>query len=90
MDVIIHNQPTGQSSQRKTKMKEPGLENRHRNRTPPKRDRISQKHGNTLNENLPNPIPGFPRKATLSEIRAKVGKTSEKGVRQAAKKKSGK
>lgn len=70
-------------------MKEPGLDGRHRNKTPPKRGRISQKHGNTLNKNLPNPIPGYPGKATLSEIREKEGKISEKALRQ-AKRKSGK
>ena len=61
-------------------MKEPGLDGRHRD----KNGRISEKHGNTLNKNLPTPIPQFGPKVTLATMREKTGQTSEKGVRTAA------
>ena len=38
-------------------MKEPGLDGRHRNKNRPKAGEIQQKRGDTLNKNLPNPIP---------------------------------
>jgi hypothetical protein len=34
-------------------MKEPGLDDRHRDKTPPKAGEIQQKRGDTLNKNLP-------------------------------------
>jgi len=37
-------------------MKEPGLDNRHRDKSPPKAREIQQKRGDTLNKNLPKPI----------------------------------
>ena len=40
-------------------MKEQGLDNRHRDRNPPKAGEIQQKRGDTLNRNLPRPIPQF-------------------------------
>ena len=61
-------------------MKEPGLDGRHRD----KNGRISEKHGNTLNENLSKPIPQFGPKVTLAAMREKTGKLSEKAVRAAA------
>jgi hypothetical protein len=67
-------------------MKEPGLDGRHRNKIPPKKGRIDQKHGNVINQNLPKPIPQFPPDMTLSAMRRATGKVSEKDVRRAAKK----
>ena len=40
-------------------MKEPGLDGRHRDKTPPKAGQIQQKRSDTLNKNLPKPIPQF-------------------------------
>jgi hypothetical protein len=40
-------------------MKEPGLDNRHRDQAPPKAGQIQQKRSDTLNKNLPQPIPQF-------------------------------
>jgi hypothetical protein len=64
-------------------MKEPGLDNRHRD----KDGEIQQKRSDTLNKNLPTPIPQFPPNTTLKKMREATGKTSEKDVREAAKKK---
>ena len=64
-------------------MKEPGLDGRHRD----KDGKISQKHGNTLNKNLPHPIPGFRSDATLAAMRRVTGKLSEREVAKAASKK---
>jgi len=61
-------------------MKEPGLDGRHRD----KDGKISKKHGNTRNDNLPKPIPQFRADATLKTMRKETGQTSEKNVRQAA------
>jgi hypothetical protein len=38
-------------------MKEPGLDNRHRDKNRPKAGEIQQKRSDTLNKNLPRPIP---------------------------------
>lgn len=62
-------------------MKEPGLDDRHRD----KNGQIQQKRGDTLNKNLPEPIPEFSPNAKLSTMRRVTGKTSEKDVREAAK-----
>lgn len=67
-------------------MKEPGLDNRHRDQTPPKEGRIQQKRSDTLNKNLPKPIPQFLPDTTLGEMREATGKVSEESVRRAAKK----
>ena len=40
-------------------MKEPGLDNRHRDKNPPKAGEIQQKRSDTLNKNLPKPISSF-------------------------------
>ena len=45
-------------------MKQPGLDNRHRDQTPPKAGEIHEKRGDTLNKNLPKPIPQFSPNAT--------------------------
>lgn len=62
-------------------MKEPGLDNRHRD----KDGQIQQKRSDTKNKNLPHPIPEFTPKTTLKTMREKTGKTSEKDIREAAK-----
>jgi hypothetical protein len=66
-------------------MKEPGLDSRHRDQTPPKRGEIQQKRGDTLNKNLPKPIPQFSPNARLDTMRKETGKVSVEGVRRAAK-----
>jgi hypothetical protein len=66
-------------------MKEPGLDNRHRDKGKPKGGEIQQKRSDTLNKNLPTPIPKFSPNATLGTMRKKTGKTSVAAVRNAAK-----
>jgi hypothetical protein len=66
-------------------MKEPGLDNRHRDKTPPKRGEIQEKRSDTLNKNLPKPIAGFSPLATLEFMREETGEKSESGIRRAAK-----
>jgi hypothetical protein len=67
-------------------MKEPGLDDRHRDAKPPKAGRIQQKRSDTQNQNLPKPIPQFPPRMTLAEMREITGAVSEAAVRRAAKK----
>ena len=55
-------------------MKEPGLDDRHRD----KNGKIQQKRSDTQNQNLPSPIPVFYPDTTLKTLREKTGKTSEK------------
>ncbi len=57
-------------------MKEPGLDGRHRDKAPPKAGQIQQKRSDTLNKNLPTPIPGFRSDATLGHMRKVTGQTS--------------
>lgn len=64
-------------------MKEPGLDNRHRDKS----GEIQQKRKDTLNKNLSKPIPEFSPNATLGYMRKVTGKISEASVRAAAKKK---
>jgi hypothetical protein len=66
-------------------MKEPGLDNRHRDKNPPKAGEIQQKRSDTLNKNLEKPIPQFSPNAKLGTMRAATGKTSVEAVRRAAK-----
>ena len=66
------------------KMKEPGLDGRHRDKNPPKAGEIQQKRSDTLNKNLSRPIPQFSPNATLGEMRDVTGKISENSVRRAA------
>ena len=61
-------------------MKEPGLDGRWRD----KDGEIRQKRSDTLNKNLPKPIPGFSPNATLAHMRKVTGKVSEAAVRRAA------
>lgn len=70
------------------KMREPGLDGRHRDKNPPKTGEIQQKRGDTLNRNLPKPIPQFPPDTTLGDMRKATGKVSEEDVRRAAAKTS--
>jgi hypothetical protein len=66
-------------------MEEPGLDGRHRDKNPPKAGEIQQKRGDTLNKNLPTPIPQFSPNATLETMRKETGKKSVESVRRAAK-----
>jgi hypothetical protein len=66
-------------------MKEPGLDGRHRDKSAPKKGEIQQKRSDTLNKNLPKPIPEFSPNATLGTMRKETGKVSEEAVRRAAK-----
>jgi hypothetical protein len=67
-------------------MKEPGLDGRHRDKTGSKKGEIQQKRSDTLNKNLPLPIPQFSPNATLGKMREVTGKVSENAVREAARK----
>ncbi len=69
-------------------MKEPGLDNRHRDKKTPKSGEIQQKRADTLNKNLPKSIPEFSPNATLGRMRRETGKTSVEAVRRAAKRRS--
>ena len=66
-------------------MKEPGLDNRHRDKARPKTGEIQQKRGDTLNKNLYRPIEGFSPNARLDTMRKETGKIGIEAVRQAAK-----
>jgi hypothetical protein len=66
-------------------MKEPGLDNRHRDKNPPKAGEIQQKRGDTLNKNPPKPIPEFSPNAKLQTMRRETGKVSVESIRRAAK-----
>jgi hypothetical protein len=66
-------------------LKEPGLDNRHRDRNSPKAGEIQQERSDTLNTNLPMPIPQFSPNATLGTMRAETGKIGVEAVRRAAK-----
>jgi hypothetical protein len=70
-------------------MKEPGLDNRYRDKKPPKAGEIREKRGDTLNKNLSRPIAEFSPNAKLATMRKKTGQTSVAGVRKAAKRLSG-
>jgi hypothetical protein len=62
-------------------MEQPGLDGRHRDPNPPKAGEIRQKRGDTLNKNLPAPIPQFSPNAKLSTMRKETGKVSERDVK---------
>lgn len=63
-------------------MKQPGLDGRHRDED----GHIEQKRGDTLNKNLPQPIPQFSPNARPDTMRKETGQTSIADVREAAKK----
>jgi hypothetical protein len=65
-------------------MKEPGLDGRHRDKAAPKSGEIQQKRGDTLNKNLPKPIPQFRADTKLETMRRVTGQTSVENVRRAA------
>jgi hypothetical protein len=65
-------------------MKEPGLDGRHRDKSPPKTGEIQQKRGDTLNKNLPKPIEEFRADTKLETMRKATGQVSIEKVRQAA------
>lgn len=71
-------------------MKEPGLDNRHRDQNAPKAGEIQQKRSDTLNKNLPTPIPQFRGDATLGTMRNITGQVSEADVARAAERLRGK
>ncbi len=62
---------------------EPGLDKRHADHAP-RPHQIQQKRGDTLNRNLPQPIPQFPHNTRLDTMRERTGQTSVAGVRSAA------
>lgn len=62
-------------------MDEPGLDGRHRDEN----GRIQQKRGDTLNKNLPQPIPEFSPNAKLDTMRKETGQVGIDDVRKAAK-----
>lgn len=66
-------------------MKEPGLDNRHRDQDRPKIGEIQQKRSDAKNKNLPNPIPGFSPNATVGYMRQVTGKNGLNAIRKAAK-----
>ncbi len=65
-------------------MKEPGLDGRHRDKASPKKGEIQQKRGDTLNKNLPKPIPQFRADTKLETMRKVTGEVAVEKVRQAA------
>jgi hypothetical protein len=65
-------------------MKEPGLDGRYRDQNAPKAGEIRQKRSDTLNGNLPRPIPEFRSDATQGYMREETGQVSEKDVRHVA------
>ena len=62
-------------------MKEPGLDNRHRDLN----GRIDLKRSDALNKNLPKPIAGFSGNATVGFMRKETGKESLTAIAKAAK-----
>jgi hypothetical protein len=66
-------------------MKEPGLDNRHRDKNVPKGGEIQQKRSDALNKNLSNPIPGFSPNASVGFMREETGKVGLAAIRKAAK-----
>ena len=65
-------------------MKEPGLDGRHRDQASPKKGEIQQKRGDTLNRNLPKPIPQFRGDTRLDTMRKATDEVSVERVRRAA------
>jgi hypothetical protein len=65
-------------------MREPGLDGRHRDKAAPKKGEIQQKRGDTLNRNLPKPIPQFRADTKLETMRNATGQVAVERVRRAA------
>ena len=65
-------------------MKQPGLDGRHRDQTPPKGGEIQKKRGDTLNRNLDRPIPQFPHNTRLNTMRDRTGEVGIEAVRREA------
>jgi hypothetical protein len=63
-------------------VKESGLDLRHRDKNPPKAGEIQQKRSDSLNKNLPRPIPQFSPNTTLGETRKVTGKIGEEAIRR--------
>lgn len=63
-------------------MKEPGLDDRHRDIT----GRIDKKRSDAKNKNLPKPIAGFSPNATVGFMRKATGKVGLAAIAKAAKK----
>jgi hypothetical protein len=66
-------------------MKEPGLDNRHRDKDAPKGGEIQQKRSDALNKNLSQPIKEFSPNATVGFMRKETGKVGLGAIRKAAK-----
>ena len=64
----------------KIPMKEPGLDDRHRD----KDGEIDLKHGNTQNRHLPVPIPQYEPMVTVDQMRQDTGEVSIEKIRQKA------
>ena len=62
-------------------MKEPGLDNRHRDLN----GRIDQKRSDALNKNLSNPIAGFSGNASVGFMWKETGKVGLAAIAKAAK-----
>lgn len=67
-------------------MKQPGLDGRHRDQD----GTIRQKRSDTLNKNLPEPIPGFGPDTKLGTIRQRTGQVSERDILETVKSSKGK
>lgn len=65
-------------------MNEPGLDGRHRDTAAPKRGEIQQKRCDTLNKNLPKPLPQFRADTKLETMRKATGEIAVEKVRRAA------
>jgi hypothetical protein len=61
-------------------MKEPGLDNRHRDQN----GQIDRKRSDALNKNLSNPIPEFSPNASVGFMRKATGKIGLNAIRRAA------
>jgi hypothetical protein len=77
---------SAKSPQEDTTMKEPGIDNRHRDKNPPMAGDIQQRRGGTLNKNFPKPIAQFSPNAKFKTMREETGKVSVESVWRAARK----
>jgi hypothetical protein len=74
----------GQQQPRSTCHEGAWTDGRHRDKAAPKSGEIQQKRGDTLNRNLPKPIPQFRADTKLETMRKATGQVSVEKVRQAA------